>query len=179
MKRNLLGLKMLLCALVLVMTIGIVNVLKADEEMLLKEALDAIKGEYGAFYIPSKTIDPIALENVYGVDLGLVESFEGECAYMSTHVDVFLGIKVKRGQANRVENQLLAYREALLIKFEGDAAKHAKIEASKVHIYGDLVFFMVLGQNSDTLSSNEQAFLEKAEDEIKRGERILEKVIRK
>ena len=78
-----------------------------------------------------------------------------------------------------VEERLQQYRMSLIQKYEEDSAKRAKVEASKIQRYGDLVFFMVLGQNSDTLVSDEHAYLEKAESEMKRGERALEKVFHK
>ncbi len=179
MKRFPLSFKVIACALALSLTVVVLNIFTTDDEVLLKEALEAIKHEYGAFYIPSKSIDEVTLKEVYGVDVELVEAYVGECAYMSTHVDVFLGIKAKRGQVNTVEEQLQQYRMSLVQKYENDSVKRAKVEASKVQRYGDLVFFMILGQNSDTLVSDEHAFLEKAESEMKRGERALEKVFHK
>lgn len=96
----------------------------------------------------------------------------------SYKVDVFIGIKAKKGKRDVVSASLERYRLKLFEEHGNDAAKMAKIEASKVFSFGDYVFFMVLGQNTDVVVSDETAFLDQATLEIERGRSALTKIFK-
>jgi len=151
---------------------------KHDDKSLLDEAYASVKEAYGDFYIPSKMVDLVHLETLYGVYTNNVETFIAEAAMMSSHVDVFIGIKAKKGKSDEVIESLERFRLKLFEENSNDAAKMAKIEASKVFSFGDYVFFMVLGQNTDAVVSDEAAFLHQAALEIERGRSALTKIFK-
>lgn len=165
-----------LCFVVLSVSIWIKA--NQDDKSLLDEAYESVKEAYGDFYIPSKMIDLVDLESLYGVSANDVETFIAESAMMTSHVDVFIGIKAKKGKSDAVSESLERYRLKLFKENGSDAAKMAKIEASKVFSFGDYVFFMVLGQNTDAVVSDETAFLDQAALEIERGRSALTKIFK-
>ncbi len=165
-----------LCIVVLSMSIWIKA--NQDDKSLLDEAYESVKEAYGDFYIPSKMIDLVDLESLYGVSTNDVDTFIAESAMMTSHVDVFIGIKAKKGKSEAVSESLERYRLKLFKENGSDAAKMAKIEASKVFSFGDYVFFMVLGQNTDAVVSDETAFLDQAALEIERGRSALTKIFK-
>lgn len=165
-----------LCIVVLSVSIWIKA--NQDDKSLLDEAYESVKEAYGDFYIPSKMIDLVDLESLYGVSTNDVDTFIAESAMMTSHVDVFIGIKAKKGKGEAVSESLERYRLKLFKENGSDAAKMAKIEASKVFSFGDYVFFMVLGQNTDAVVSDETVFLDQAALEIERGRSALTKIFK-
>lgn len=163
----------LMVGMALLLVSAILIKMNQSNESLLVSAHEAVKEAYGDFYIPSKAIPGDVLESQYGVSLADVEDYIAESALMSTHVDLFIGIKAKRGSEVAVEGALTRYRNMMLDTYELDSAKRAKLEASTVSTFGNYVFFMVLGQNSDAVISDEDAFLSEAVRESRKAELAL------
>ncbi len=168
----------ILCLCILALTVAIWTNSKHDDTSLLQEAYDAVKEAYGDFYIPSKRIDLDGLEVLCGVSAQDVDAFIAESAMMSSHVDVFIGIEAKKGKSIEVSEHLEHFRLKLIRENGNDTAKTAKIEAAKVISFGDYVFFMVLGQNTDAVLSDEAAFLNCAALEGERGKSALTKIFK-
>lgn len=163
----------LIAGVALLLVSAILIKLNQSNESLLVSAHEAVKEAYGDFYIPSRVVPGDVLENQYGVNLDDVEDYIAEAALMTTHVDLFIGIKAKRGSEIEIADALNRYRIMMLDTYSGDSAKRAKIEASTVSTFGNYVFFMVLGQNSDAVISDENAFLREAERESRKAELAL------
>lgn len=163
----------LMVGMALLLVSAILIKMNQSNESLLVSAHEAVKEAYGDFYIPSKAISADVLESQYGVSLTDIEDYIAESALMSTHVDLFIGIKVKRGSELEVADALNRYRNMMLDTYAMDSAKRAKIEASTVSTFGNYVFFMVLGQNSDAVLSDENAFLSEAVRESRKAELAL------
>lgn len=156
-----------------ILSVGIWHKLEKDSSSLLYQAHDAVKEEYGILYIPNKEINTDTLTNVYGLHMDDVDDYIAESAMMSTHVDVFIGVKAKKGKSEIIANRLEAHRQALCFEYRNDSAKLAKVKASKVTKFGDFVFLMILGQNSDVVMSDATQFVKAAETEYRRGEVVL------
>ena len=150
-KKTVLGLAMI------IMLVTFVQIRENDRELnLLNRAYEEVKASYGDFYIPSISIEPATLDAVYGIPFEAVESYFGESAMMSTYPDVFIGIKARKGQVENISESLDAYREFLIMRFKDSPSGLAKVNASRVFIFGEYVFFMVLGQPSDTIITSEE-----------------------
>jgi len=168
----------LLMVVAVLMLILIWKTYHQENTKVLAEVHEAILDEYGDFYIPSKRIDSDQMASVFGVTMAYVEEYIGECAMMSTHVDVFIGIKASRGHSDEIRQQLLVYRDKMIQLYQNDPAKLAKITASDVYDFDEYVFYMVLGQNSDTVSNDKGDYLTQAARDNQRGEAILVKVFK-
>lgn len=150
-KKTLLGLAMM------IMVVTLVQVKEHDRKQdLLSTAYECVKAGYGEFYIPSIDIEPATLEMEYGIPYESVESYFGEAAMMSTYPDVFIGIKAKKGHVQNVSDALNSYRVHLIERFQESPAGLAKVHASRVFVYEEFVFFMILGQPSDTIITSEE-----------------------
>lgn len=160
-------------ALAGVLIMGINLKLSNTRSSALESAHDAVKQEYGDFYIPSKVISLESLKDTYGISMKYVEDYIAESAMMSTHADIFMGFKVKSGKVDLIKEELIRYKESLLVMYKDDKVKLAKIEASEVFRYGNYVFYMVLGQNIDVISTDEDEFLSDAIAEYTKGVKVL------
>lgn len=167
-----------LCLCVIALFVAIWAKSEQDDKTLLDEAYKSVKEAYGDFYIPNKMVDIVGLETQYGISAEDVDMFIAESAMMTTHVDVFIGIKAIKGKSDTVSKCLEHYRLKLFEENGDDPAIMAKIEASKVFSFGDYVFFMVLGQNTDAVISDETVFLDQAALEIERGRSALTKIFK-
>lgn len=161
-------------ALAIIMIAGaIVYKWKSDNTSLLDQAHDAIKETYGDFYIPNKEISLDALVFDYGLPMTDAEDFIAESAMMTSNVDLFIGIKAHKGKGEAFANALEALKTQLVFNNRTNASRLAKIKASEVYRFGDYVFFMVLGQNTDTIISDEASYMDVAMKESEKGITIL------
>ena len=161
-------------ALAIVLIAGAIVVKwKSDNTSLLYQAHGAIKETYGDFYIPNKEISLEALVFDYGLPMADAEDFIAECAMMTSNVDLFIGIKAHRDKGEVFANALESLKMEMVFNNRTNAAKLAKIKASEVYRFGDYVFFMVLGQNTDTIISDEAAYMDVAMKESEKGIAIL------
>ena len=149
---------------------------KQDTTSLLYQAHDAIKDAYGDFYIPNKEMSLETLVLEYSLPMVDAEDYIAECAMMSSHVDLFIGIKANRGKAQAFVDALESIKAQMVYEHRANASKLAKIKASEVYRFGDFVFLMVLGQNTDTIISDESAYMEVAAQESSKGIAILTKL---
>ena len=86
----------------------------------------------------------------------MYEEAIAEISMMSVHVDTFVAIKAKEGQADAVEQKLTEYREYLLNDTLQYPMNIPKIQASQVVREGDYVFFVQLGHvENDMLDEDE------------------------
>ena len=135
------------------------------KEISLEEVHNQIKEAYGENYLPSMAYDSQILEMIYGINPEWVEEAVAEGPMMSTHVDVFIGIKATEGNADNVEKALTDYRQNQIDNALNYPMNMAKIEASQVYRIGDYVFFMILGAYYEGESSDgEPAFYQKQMD---------------
>lgn len=127
----------------------------AGREVSLSDVHQAVKDVYGEAYIPSMEQDAESISALYGITEDMYEEAVAEISMISVHVDTFLAFKAKEGQADAVEEKLIAYRDYLL----GDAMQYPmnipKIEASQVVREGNYVFFVQLGQAEDELADED------------------------
>ena len=81
---------------------------KTDVE--LSDVLEAVKQAYGNDYIPGMDYDAQAMEELFGIGKDQYEAFFAQGPMISVHVDTFIGVQAKAGQADAVEQALLDYQ---------------------------------------------------------------------
>lgn len=147
------------------------------KDVSLAEIESAVAKAYGENYIPSMEYSQEELESVFGVDPELCEEFLAKGPMISAHVDTFAVIKAKEGKAGEVEKALEAYRDKLLNDTFQYPTNIPKIQVSQVKVYGDYVFFLMLGivddPEADTEEEQLQAFEEQNEIAVKAIEEVL------
>lgn len=148
-----------------------------EKDVPMAEIESAVAEAYGENYIPSMTYSQEELESVFGINPQLCDEFLAKGPMISAHVDTFVGVKAKEGQAEEVEKALEAYREKLLSDTFQYPMNIPKIQASQVKGYGDYVFFLMLGlvddPEIDTEEEQLQAFQEQNQIAVKAIEEVL------
>ncbi len=117
-----------------------------------QEILEAVKDAYGEDYLPNTAIDETVLEQTYGIDPELYTEFVGEMPMISAHVDTFLAVRAKAGEADTVEELLNAYRDSQIEGALQYPMNMPKYEASQVVRYGNDVYFVMLGAYDDSIT---------------------------
>ncbi len=126
------------------------------KEVALSDVHEAVKAVYGDMYVPEMQQDAEYISNIYGISEDMYEEAIAEISMMSVHVDTFVAIKAKEGQADAVEQKLTEYREYLLNDTLQYPMNIPKIQASQVVREGDYVFFVQLGHvENDMLDEDE------------------------
>lgn len=134
---------------------------KTDVE--LSDVLEAVKQAYGNDYIPGMDYDAQAMEELFGIGKDQYEAFFAQGPMISVHVDTFIGVQAKAGQADAVEQALLDYQKQLIENSMQYPMNLAKVNASEVVRYGDYVFFVMLGTpDAEAEEKGEEEALESA-----------------
>lgn len=146
------------------------DVATADIEKAVAEA-------YGEQYVAQMELTADDLKNLCGIDSELCEDFTAKAAAISTHVDRFFAFKAKSGKAEELKKQVEAYQETLKADTLQYPMNIPKIQASEVKVYGDYVFFIMLGFIDDTQAEDEEAMLKAFEEENQKAVKAVEGVL--
>ena len=130
---------------------------------------EALRGVYGEKYYPDTQLTEAEIREELGMDNTLYEEIYAERSAQNAHPDMFVAVKVKDGKTEEVKQKLTAYKQRLL-ENNNFAAHTAEIYAE-----GDYVFFVLLGDVEDNVSS--EGFAEAFGKEIQRGIDAIKKAI--
>ncbi|MGN0477801.1 MAG: DUF4358 domain-containing protein [Hominenteromicrobium sp.] len=135
---------------------------------------EALRGVYGEKYYPDTELSETEIREELGLDDTLYEEVYAERSAQKAHPDTFIAVKVKEGKTEEVKEKLLAYKQRLA-QDNSFAAYAEKINAAEVYAEGDYVFFVLLGDVEDNVSSEGMA--EAFGKEIQRGIDAIKKAI--
>lgn len=135
---------------------------------------EALRGVYGEKYYPDTELSETEIREELGLDESLYEEVYAERSAQNAHPDMFVAVKVKNGKTEEVKQKLTAYKQRLL-EDNNFAAYTEKINAAEVYAEGDYVFFVLLGDIEDSVSS--EGFAEAFGKEIQRGIDAIKKAI--
>lgn len=139
----------------------------------IKEIHEAVKAAYGDNYLATMPMEAETVEELMGVMQKDTEALIAEMPLMSTHVDTYVSVKAKDGQADAVEAALNTYRNFLVEDGFAYPMNIAKINASKVIRYDDYVFFVMLGAINDDMDATEEEGVTFAQDQMKIAEDVI------
>lgn len=122
-----------------------VNEGEAGENNELTEIRDAVAAAYGENYIPNMPLDEEILEAMYGITPDMYEAVLAETSAISVHVDTFIAVKADSDRVEDVKTAFENYRTFQLEEGMHYPMNLPKIEASEVLVYGDYVFYVMLG----------------------------------
>ena len=135
---------------------------------------EALRGVYGEKYYPDTELSETEIREELGFDDSLYEEVYAERSAQNAHPDMFVAVKVKDGKTEEVKQKLTAYKQRLL-EDNSFEANTEKINAAEVYAEGDYVFFVLLGDIEDSVSS--EGFAEAFGKEIQRGIDAIKKAI--
>ncbi len=137
------------------------------------ESYNAVIDAYGEYYMPNMDLESTMLSEIYGINMDNVEEFFGQAPMISTNVDTFIAIKAKEGMGTEVAEDLNAYRDKLVNDSLNYPMNIPKIEASEVVVYGDYVYFLMLGQMFEDYEAPEEEHLSFYQSETQKGKDAL------
>ena len=115
------------------------------KDINMTELHQKVKEAYGEDYLPSMSLDETFIKDLLGLTTDMYEEIIAEMPAVSVHIDTFVAVKAKEGQADAVETALNAYRDAQINDTMMYPANAVKIQGSQVVRHGDYVFFVCLG----------------------------------
>lgn len=108
-----------------------------------------VKKTYGTDYLAKYTYDKTEIKEKFGLSSSLYSEVIAKGPQMSVHVDTFIAVKAKKGKKASVEKALKKYRQSLIDSTLQYPMNIPKIQASRVDVVGDYVFFIMLGTIKD------------------------------
>ncbi len=145
----------------------------ATTEVDFEESYNAVVNAYGEDYLAQMDLEEEMLSEIYGLNMGNVEEFFAQAPMMSTHVDTFIAVKAKEGMGEEVAADLTAYREKIIADSLNYPMNIPKIQASEVVVYGDYVYFIMLGKMFEDYEAPEEEHLSFYQSETQRGKDAL------
>lgn len=112
----------------------------------------AITDLLGEDYWPNMALMPDMLESLLGISPDMYEDYFAEVPMISTNVDTLVVIKAVEGQADAVEDILLAYHDNNVSNTMQYPQNVGKIQAARVERIGNYVIFSQLGADTTEVS---------------------------
>lgn len=112
----------------------------------VKKIRNAIAAKYGESYASSVALTKDEIKTKYGLSSSWYTSISAEVPMISANVDTLIIAKAKNKTAKKkIKNQLTKYRQTLIDDTMQYPMNVLKIQASRVYVKGDFVFFIMLG----------------------------------
>lgn len=135
------------------------------KEINMSELHQKVKDAYGEDYIPNQSLDETYVKDMFGLTTDMYEEVIAEMPMVSVHIDTFVAVKAKEGQADAVEAALNTYRDTQINDAMMYPANAVKIQGSQVVRHGDYVFFVCLGVISmEAQEKGDEAILTEAKE---------------
>lgn len=112
----------------------------------------AIVSKYGESYLADMRLTKDEIKLRYGISSSWYTDIIAEIPMMSAHVDTLIIAKAKNKTAkNKVKKKLTSYRQTLIKDTLQYPMNLLKIQASKVYVKDNYVFFIMLGSVDNKL----------------------------
>lgn len=135
---------------------------------------DTLRDVYGDKYYPDTEMTEDEIRDELGLTDDLYEEVYAERTAQKAHPDTFIAVKVKDGKTEAVKEKLEAYKSQL--KEDEDFSANAdKLDAAQIYDNGDYVFFVLLGDVDDNVSS--EGVAEAFGNEIQKGIDAIQKAL--
>ena len=116
------------------------------KEPSVKKIYNAIVKKYGDGYLADITLSEKEIKQRYGISSSWYTDIRAEIPMMSVHVDTLVIAKAKNKTAKaKIKKKLTAYRQGLIEDTNQYPMNVLKIQASRVYVKGNYVFFIMLG----------------------------------
>ncbi len=116
------------------------------KEPSVKKLYKAIVKKYGDDYLADMTLSEKEIKQRYGISSSCYTDIKAEIPMMSAHVDTLVIARAKnKTSKTKIKKKLTAYRKGLIEDTHQYPINESKIQASKVYVKGNYVFFIMLG----------------------------------
>lgn len=126
----------------------------------LAEVQTGVQELLGDNYAANMPYDAMFLNDIYGVQESWYDAVVAAGPMMSAHVDTFIAIRPTEGNLENVKGALETYQTNLKEDLYQYPSNLPKIQASRLEVIGDYVFFFMLGFIDDTQYDSDEAMIE-------------------
>ena len=126
----------------------------------LADVQAAVQELIGENYVANMPYEAEFLTDIYGIQGDWYDAFVAAGPMMSAHVDTFIAIRPTEGNLDNVKGALESYQTMLKEDTFQYPMNLPKIQASRLEVVGDYVFFFMLGFIDDTQYDSEEAMVE-------------------
>ena len=118
----------------------------------VKKIRNAIADKYGENYVPNVSLTASEINQRYGIKASWYSDIVAEVPMISNHVDTLVIAKAKnKNTRKKIKKQLSIYRQKQIDETMQYPMNIPKIQASKVYVKDNYVFFIMLGFIDDSL----------------------------
>ena len=104
-----------------------------------------VEAAYGDEFVATNVLDDATIKELIGIDPEWCEQLYAANSMMGIHPDLFVAAQAKTGDLDKVREAVETYRQNLVDSTMQYPMNLLKIQASRVDVYGDYVFFTLLG----------------------------------
>ena len=126
----------------------------------LTEVKTAVQALLGENYVANMPYDAEFLKEIFGIEESWYDAIVADGPMMMAHVDKFIAIRPTEGNFDNVKNALENYQTMLKEDTFQYPMNLPKIQASRLEVIGDYVFFFMLGFIDDTQYDSEEAMVD-------------------
>uniref|UniRef100_UPI00405748D5 DUF4358 domain-containing protein n=1 Tax=Agathobacter sp. TaxID=2021311 RepID=UPI00405748D5 len=139
------------------------------KDIPVEDILQAVKDAYGESYLPNAEMDAATLDEMYDIDMELMESYVAEMPMIGFHPDRVIIAKAVGGKGAELEEEFLDLKEYLIEDSFMYPANMAKTQAAQVVRNGDYVAFLLVGAANENMEASEEEQLKFAQEETQKA----------
>lgn len=144
------------------------------KEANVADIVKDVEAAYGEDFVANNVLDNEMIKELIGIDAEWCEQLYAANSMISVHPDMFIAAEAKEGDLDKVKDAVESYRESIVSDTMQYPMNIQKTQASRVDVYGNYVFFTLLGfipmeledQGDDAMLAAYQELNQKAVDVI-------------
>ncbi|MDO5294370.1 MAG: DUF4358 domain-containing protein [bacterium] len=111
----------------------------------IEDIVRDVETAYGEEFVATNVLDNQTIKELMGIDPDWCEELYASNSMIGMHKDTFIAVKAKPEDLEKVKDAVTAYRENMVADTMQYPMNVEKIQASRVDVYGNYVFFTLLG----------------------------------
>lgn len=141
---------------------------KKKKAPTIKKLHKAIADQYGDNFVADVALSKEEIKTRYGIAPSWYTDISAEVPMISSNVDTLIIAKSKnKNTKKKIKDKLVKYRKSLIEDTMQYPMNVMKIQASKVYVKGDYVFFIMLGfLDKETEESGDDALMLKGYQDL-------------
>ena len=148
----------------------------------VKKLRKAIVNEFGENYLADMSLTKDEIKERYGIAPSWYTDIIAEIPMMSAHVDTLVIARAKnKNTKKKIKKQLTDYRNTLVNDTMQYPMNLLKIQASKVYVKDNYVFFLLLGSVDSSLeeTGTDEQIIEAYQDEVQKAVDAINSLFKK
>ncbi len=114
-------------------------------DVAIADIIKDVQEAYGDDFVATNVLDDATIKELMGIDAEWCDELYASNSMIGVHKDTFIAVKAKPEDLNKVIEAVNAYRDAMIDDTNQYPMNVQKIQASRIDVYGNYVFFTLLG----------------------------------